>query len=178
MEGSAPAEKLPYELRQNAKTVTKTARDRIYGAVDAQKANAAGQAKSVADALKSTAGEMQGAPAWLQSAVKEGAQAIQRLADSLENRDARQLATDVKTLARDNPATILGACALAGFAAARVLKAGGQTTEVEFTPDFSTDQTYEAINSDPYLQSASGTQTAFGGMDEGNSSGAQGRTLP
>ena len=44
--------------------------------------------------------------------------------DSVENKNPRELLDDFNALGRDHPGAFLGACALAGFAVARVFKAG------------------------------------------------------
>ncbi|MBA3576883.1 MAG: hypothetical protein H0W39_04600 [Sphingomonas sp.] len=114
------------ELRSDAKELGSSAKDRVQREIDARKGNAAEQAKSVSSAIERTAGELDpDAPQWLKSAMQQGADQIQRFADTLEQKDSREIFNDVRTFARDNPATFLGACAAAGFAAARVFKAGG-----------------------------------------------------
>jgi hypothetical protein len=114
------------ELRSDAATVTDSAKDRLASEVDVRKGTAADQAKAVSSALDKAAGELSNSPDWLQSAFRQGAQSIQRFADTIDRKDARQLTREVQQFARQNPGTFLGACALAGFAAARVLKAGAE----------------------------------------------------
>lgn len=116
------------ELRNDAGTVTDTAKQRLHSEVDARKGTAAEQAKSISSALDTAAGELNDSPDWLQSMFRKGAQTVQQFADTIDQKDSRQLSRDVQQMARDNPATFLGACALAGFAAARVLKAGAEST--------------------------------------------------
>ena len=65
------------------------------------------------------------APAWLKSALQQGAQKVQQLADTLDQNDSRQIVDQVNDFAKNSPGTFLGACAAAGFAAARIFKAGG-----------------------------------------------------
>lgn len=129
---------LGQELSSDAATVSDSAKERLRSEVDARKGVAADQAKAVSSALDKAAGELSDSPDWLQSAFKQGAQSIQRLADTIERKDARQLTREIQQFARDNPGTFLGACALAGFAAARVLKAGAEgptgTTAVAQSP--------------------------------------------
>lgn len=116
------------ELRSDASTVTDTAKQRLHSEVDARKGTAAEQAKSISSALDSAAGALDDSPDWLQSMFRKGAQTVQQFANTIEQKDSRQLTRDVQQMARNNPATFLGACALAGFAAARVLKAGAEQT--------------------------------------------------
>lgn len=115
------------ELRSDAKQLGDSAANRIHSEVDARKDTAVGQAKSVSTALDRAAGEMdQNTPDWLKSALRQGAQKIQTFADTIEQKDSRELLRDAQDFARNNPGTFLAACAAAGFAAARILKAGGE----------------------------------------------------
>ena len=115
------------ELRSDAQQLGSSAANRLHSEVDARKGQAADQAKSVSSAMQKAAGELdQSSPEWIKSAFRQGAAQIQRFADTLEHKDSRQLMGEARQFARDNPATFLAACAAAGFAAARVLKAGGE----------------------------------------------------
>lgn len=116
---------LRQELRGDAQTVTDTAKERLHSEVDSRKGEAVGQAKTLSSALEDAAGKLDpNTPNWLRSALQQGARTIQQLADSVEQKDSRQLSRDVQQLARQNPGTFLAGCALVGFAAARVLRAG------------------------------------------------------
>ena len=115
------------ELRSDAKQLGDSAANRIHSEVDARKDTAVGQAKSVSTALDRAVGEMdQNTPDWLKSAFRQGAQKIQTFAGTIEQKDSRELLRDAQDFARNNPGTFLAACAAAGFAAARILKAGGE----------------------------------------------------
>lgn len=125
------------ELRSDAEKLGSSAANRIHSEVDARKETAAGQAKSLSSAIEQTAGRLdQNAPDWLKTALRQGAEKIQAFADTIENKDSRTLMRDTQKFARNNPGTFLAAFAAAGFAAARILKAGavpeqghqGQTT--------------------------------------------------
>lgn len=113
------------ELRQDGKTLANAAADRLHGEVEARKSPLVGQARSVSSALDKAAGELgdgQGAQ-WIKSAFEQGAQQVQRLADTIEQKDSRELADIVRRFARENPATFLFGCAAAGFAASRIFRA-------------------------------------------------------
>ena len=115
------------ELRSDAQHMSSAAADRLHSEVDSRKHGAADQAKSVSSAIRRTAGELDdGTPAWIRSSLQRGAEQIQRFADTIEQKDSRQLVRDVETFARERPGAFLIGCAAAGFAAARVLKAGGE----------------------------------------------------
>lgn len=115
------------ELKSDAKQIGSKAADRLHSEVDARKETAVTQAQSVSSAVRQAAdGLDEGAPQWLRSAFQQGADQLQRFADSIEQKDSRQLLNDVQSFARERPALFLGAAAAAGFAAARILKAGGE----------------------------------------------------
>jgi hypothetical protein len=115
------------ELRSDVQQVGTTAANRLQSEVDARKSTAANQAKSVSSAIQRAAGELDdSAPTWLKSAFEQGAERIQRFADTIDQKDSRQLLGDVQNFARNNPGTFLAACAAAGFAAARIFKAGAE----------------------------------------------------
>ena len=115
------------ELRSDAQQLGTTAANRLHSEVDARKSTAATQAKSVSSALERAAGDLdQNSPEWLKSTFQQGAQQIQRFADALEQKDSRQLMSEVEGFARQRPGMFLAACAAAGFAAARLFKAGGE----------------------------------------------------
>jgi hypothetical protein len=125
------------ELAADAKRVTSKAADRVHSELDARKGEAATQAKTVSNAIQRAAGELDdGAPAWLKSAFQQGADQIQRFADSIEQKDSRQLVGDLQSFARERPGAFLAACAAAGFAAARILKAGGESTTTQGQQQF------------------------------------------
>ena len=115
------------ELRSDAQELGSKAKDRIHSEVDARKGQAVDQAKSVSSAIQRAAGELDdSAPNWLKSAFQQGAEQVQRFADAIDQKDSRQLVGEVETFARERPGAFLAACAAAGFAAARIFKAGGQ----------------------------------------------------
>jgi hypothetical protein len=124
---------LPGELRSDAQQLGSKAKDRVHSELDARKGTAANQARSASTAFERAASELdEGSPEWLRSAFQQGATQIQRFADTLEQKDSRQLLNDVRTFARGNPTAFLGACAAAGFAAARLFKAGAPESSADF----------------------------------------------
>lgn len=124
------------ELLIDGKSIGQTAVDRLHTEADARKSAGVGQAKAAADALQQTAGNLDDqAPAWLRSALEEGSKQIQALANSLEQKDSRQLVSDVNEFARHSPGTFLAACGAAGFAAARIFKAGSNSRTTQDNPE-------------------------------------------
>ena len=115
------------ELRSDAKQLGSKAADRLHSELDSRKSTAVTQAQSVSSAIGQTANSLDdSAPDWLKSAFQQGAQKIQQFADTIEEKDSRQILDEVQSFARERPALFLGACAAAGFAAARIFKAGGE----------------------------------------------------
>lgn len=113
------------ELRSDAQQLGSSAANRLSSEVDARKGEAVDQVKSVSSAVQKAAGQLgEDSPEWLKSALRSGAGQIQRLADTIEHKTSRELLHDVQDFARTNPGTFLAACAAAGFAAARIFKAG------------------------------------------------------
>lgn len=113
------------ELRSDAKELGNSAANRLHDEVDSRKDAAVGQAKSVSSTVQRVAGELgQDTPDWLKSALRQSADKIQSFADTLEHKDSRELMRDAQDFARNSPGTFLVACAAAGFAAARILRAG------------------------------------------------------
>lgn len=126
------------ELIADAKGVGTSAVNRLHSEVDARKGDAVAQVHIISSTIEKAASELDpAAPAWLKSALDQGAQQIQKLADTLEHKDSRQIVEQVNQFARNSPATFLATCAAAGFAAARVFKAGAspQHTNTDLTQD-------------------------------------------
>ena len=113
------------ELLSDANNIGSSAVTRLHSEVDARKGDAVNQVKAVATSIGAAASGLDPhAPAWLKSAFEQGAQHMQKFADTLEQKDSRQLANEVGNFAKSSPGTFLAACAAAGFAAARIFKAG------------------------------------------------------
>ena len=128
------------ELRSDAKQLGTSATNRLYSEVDNRKGAAADQAKTVSSAIETAAGELDdSAPAWLKSSLEQGARQIQKFADAIEQKDSRQLTNDVRDFARNSPGAFLAGCAAAGFAAARIFKAGEQQASTPTAPEVTRD---------------------------------------
>lgn len=113
------------ELLSDAKSVGSSAVNRLHSEVDGRKGDAAAQVKSVSSTIQRAAGDLDpNAPTWLKSALEQGAQQIQKFAETLEQKDSRQLVGQISNFARSSPGTFLAASAAIGFAAARIFKAG------------------------------------------------------
>ena len=144
------------ELKSYASRVGNSAANKIHSELDSRKGAAASQAKSVSSAIDRAAGELDDdVPQWLRSAFRQGAEQVRRFADTIEQKDSRQLVQDVRNLARDNPGTFLAGCAALGFAAARIFKAGGAETpgqlsaQPEYSPGRNEEPMFRSWNSQP-----------------------------
>lgn len=118
------------ELRQDTGRVTSAATDRLQSEADSRKGQVAAQARAVSSAIGNAAdGLGDDTPSWVKSALQQGANTIEQLAKTVEGKDSRQLVGDVQQFARQRPTSFLAGCALLGFAASRVLKAGGSQAQ-------------------------------------------------
>lgn len=123
--GSNTSGELRQELRDDAKNLASTARQRVQSEVDARKGGAVSQIQTLSSALGETAQKLgDDTPSWLRSAIEQGAQSLEQFARTVEQKDAQALGRDAQRLARENPGTFLAGCTLAGFLAARVFKDG------------------------------------------------------
>src|SRR3546814_14587439 len=76
---------------------------------------------------------------------------VQNLADKLDNKSAGELTEEIRRFGRQQPAMFLAASAAAGFAAARLLRAGKAARDHEWT------------NSGSPRESYGGAQTGYSG---------------
>lgn len=151
------------ELLSDAKDVGSSAVNRLHSEVDARKGDAASQVKSVSSAIEKAADGLDvNAPTWLKSAFEQGAQQVQKFADTLEQKDSRQLVNDVSDFARGSPGTFLAACAAAGFAAARIVKAGGSENRPMQIGAIGNDHNSGATTPTPSVQSSFASATPRG----------------
>lgn len=113
-------------LKQEAAALKDKATDRLAQEADSRKEQVAGGIKQVSSALESAASDLDGgeSPDWLKQGFAKVASSVNSLASELESSDSRELTRKVQDFARRSPGTFLGACAAAGFAAARVFTAG------------------------------------------------------
>jgi hypothetical protein len=131
------------ELREDTDRVTSAAADRLQSEADSRKGQVAGQARAVSSALGSAAEQLDSdTPSWVKSALEQGASSIEQLAQAVEGKDSRELMGDVQQFARQRPGSFLAGCALLGFAASRVFKAGG--AQAAQTPSTATADTPHA----------------------------------
>lgn len=125
-----PAGPAESSLKKDGTALKDKAMERLATEADTRKEGVSKQLKSVSGALQAAESELSkkdgDAAEWLKSGLHQVVSTIEQLAERVENKDSAELIGEVKSFARDNPKTFLAACALAGFAAARVFKVGSQ----------------------------------------------------
>lgn len=124
---SDTANGLREELGQDTAHLGDTLKTRAMQEADARKGAAVGIAGSASGALGAAADDLRDnpeAPEWMAKGLQQLARQIDRLSGELQGRSIDDLTRDASRLARDNPGTFLAIAAAAGFAAARVLRAG------------------------------------------------------
>lgn len=165
------------ELRGDAESLGATAKQRIHRELDTRKGAAVEQARSLSSALGSAADQIgPDQPSWLRSAFEQGAQTLQRLAETVEQKDTRQLGEEVRRLANQSPGTFLAGCALAGFAAARVFKAGGEGAATASNGSASQDsQTGQSFATGETSQTGQSSQSGTWDQSTGHAGGLSGQ---
>lgn len=115
------------ELIQNASRLKDSVGARAKQEAESRKGDAVQVAGSASAALNSAAENLErnpNAPDWMASALQGAARQIDRLAGHVDGRNIDDLGREVARFARSHPGAFLAASAAAGFAAARVLRAG------------------------------------------------------
>ncbi len=115
------------ELGGDASHLGQTLKGRATQEAETGKNAALGIAGSASGALGKAADDLRDnpdAPEWMAKGLQQVAQQIDRLSGELQGKSIEDMTRDVSRLARQNPGTFLAAAAAAGFAAARLLRAG------------------------------------------------------
>lgn len=124
--GSSP---IGDELSGDANRLKQTAAKRVGEEADKRKDQATTVARSASSAISKAAEEMRNddnTPSWLVSAFETTAQQVEQFASTIEDKGVGEIRRDVSDFARRSPGTFLAASAAAGFAAARILRAGSE----------------------------------------------------
>lgn len=115
------------ELKQDTGRLKDSLGARAKDEAETRKGEAVQVAGSASAALNAAADDLQhnpDAPDWMASALQQAARQIDRLAGHVGGRNIDDLGHEVAQFARHNPGAFLAASAAAGFAAARVIRAG------------------------------------------------------
>lgn len=124
---SGPAPAMAEDLKHDATRLKDSVGARARQEAESRKGQATQLAGSASAALETAAQDLRDnpdAPDWMASALQQTAKKIEGLSRHVDGRNIDELAEDVAGFARRNPGTFLLAAAAAGFAAARVLRAG------------------------------------------------------
>lgn len=138
-EGSAAgaADSMGSMLKDSAKTATDAVRQQaaqfaedvgheLSKTGEAQKQRGVEALRGVARAIDSAAGELEGQSPTVARTVRQAAQQVNGLSDSLANRDVNDLIDQATQFARAQPMLFIGGSVAAGFALARFLKSSSR----------------------------------------------------
>lgn len=148
------------ELKQDAGRLKEDAQARAKQEAETRKGQAVNVAGSATSALNTAAEELErnpDAPAWMASALQQAARKIDGMARHVDGKNVDDLGREVAHFAREHPGAFLAASAAAGFAAARLLRAGADKKR----------HAHEGENA-----GLSG-QTGYAGMQAGTQPGSQ-----
>lgn len=118
---------LRQELGQDAAHLRDTLVESARSQADTRKDAAIGLAGSASKALGAAADDLRDnpeAPEWMANGLQQVARQIDQLAGQFKGRSAEDLTREASRRARENPGTFLAVAAAAGFAAARLMRAG------------------------------------------------------
>lgn len=122
-----PVSGMSEDLKNDAARLKDSLGTRARQEAETRKGQAAHLAGSASTALETAARDLRDnpeAPDWMATALQSAARRIEGLARHVDGRSVDQLGADIAEFARRSPGTFLVASAAAGFAAARVLRAG------------------------------------------------------
>ncbi|RYE86745.1 MAG: hypothetical protein EOP19_06065 [Hyphomicrobiales bacterium] len=110
------------DVAQTASSLAGQAKQKLTGTLDSQKGAAADFVEELAQTVQRSGEQFEGRQDWIASAVGRGAAELNTLAGSLRDKDLGELAGQVQSFARRQPALFMGAALAAGFAVARLGK--------------------------------------------------------
>jgi methyl-accepting chemotaxis protein len=105
-----------------AKGMAKDATDQVAASVSGQKSVGADYIASFAQATGRAADQFENDIPQAAQFIRQASEQIQGLADTVRERDARELLSDVQDFARRQPTLFFGGAVVLGFAALRFLK--------------------------------------------------------
>jgi hypothetical protein len=110
------------EAVQAASSAAGQAKQKLTGALEARKGTAADYVEQLAQTVQRSGQQFEGQQDWLASAIGRGAAELNTLAGTIRDKDLGQLASEVQSFARAQPALFMGAALATGFAVARLGK--------------------------------------------------------
>lgn len=111
-------------LTDAAKGMAKDATDQVSKSVSSQKSAGADYLASFAQATGRAADQFENDIPQAAQFIRQASEQIQGFADTVRERDARELLSDVQDFARRQPTLFFGGAVVLGFAALRFLKSG------------------------------------------------------
>lgn len=125
--GSSATENIKSEATEQAARLAGSVKDEAKRYEKDLRSGIAERAESVAAGLRKAGSEID-PDSTISTLFERAADSVTSLADSLNSTDPRQMVDEVRDFARRQPGAFLGLTALAGFAAARFLRAGSPTS--------------------------------------------------
>ena len=113
---------VPEETAQAPLSLVGQAKQKLAGTLDSQKESAAGYIESLAEAVQRSGDQFAGQQDWIAGAIGRGAAELNTLAGTVRNKDLGELAGQVQSFARRQPALFIGIAAAVGFAIGRLGK--------------------------------------------------------
>jgi hypothetical protein len=111
------------QVVDQAKNTLQQARDRASSSLGESKGQFADQFRTIADALRRTTEHLRAEDQQRIAGLTETvARQVEQVADYLRNKDARAMRQDLESLARRQPAIMIGGAVLLGLIGARFLK--------------------------------------------------------
>ena len=154
------------KVREIAHTAQSKAADEARTQLDTGKTRAAGALRGVASSLTNP---NEGGNDTISEYIRMAGDRVQRAADYLENKDVREVVSDVEGFARRQPALFLGGAFMIGLVAARVLKSSRQPRGMEGDENWRSGAMYDRERS---LDSYREPSTNFGNAGMSSTGGA------
>ncbi|MXO86930.1 hypothetical protein GRI38_12920 [Altererythrobacter aurantiacus] len=166
------------EIKNDARDLKDTAVEQGEAKAAQEKDRVGRTAQSASSAMQTAADELRNddqAPDWLASAFSSIAREVDGLASRLQDKSPRELASETRRFARDNPSAFLGASAIAGFAAARFLRAGAEYHDDYDVKNNQRDRRYDSSHTPEGIGSSPASPTAATGTGNRDQTVAQAR---
>ncbi len=116
------------QLGDAAMNMANNAKDKVEAAVSDQKSVGADYIQSIAQAAERAANEFDDELPQAAHYIRQASEQIQGFADTVRERDVRELVGEVQDFARRQPTLFFGGAVLLGFAALRFLKSAAPTS--------------------------------------------------
>ena len=115
------------QLGEAAQNLASTAKEKVDDAVAQRKSLGADYIGSIAQATSRAANEFDADVPQAAQYIRQASEQIQGVADTIRNRDVRELVGEVQNFARQQPTLFFGGAVVLGFAALRFLKSTPQS---------------------------------------------------